>query len=456
MPSLGESLAALVTHAAQPEVDDSQQFLAFPHFFFPVPPRAVADPNDPEGFDLIHKVNMVPDEAPVFRLSADFLWRPYRDLLEGRILPGKSDPQQGFASRFAAAQEMLEDGLMTPEGHIWHPVSFLPSAIETADAWTRAALGADSIRSLAGAVSAANKEWLSRFNTLVKFGDDFIESIHYEHLALIVVRPWLDSSVFQWRFWKHPGAPFSDGGNPPRGRLPGAAVKLILIRNLKMKLAPKPLPDVGPSIIFKTVGGSPPPAMGLGADLLKLSGAGAERPKRRRSSKADPGELDERIALLTARVDAEAGGDDPNFGGGAQKFHVPFTFDVSGARQVAQDGLAAAEADSQALSSGIASSRQQIATLQQTIARSGGSIFGIPRPQAMIAKQELMKAQLALAMSEEGLRTTEAAKRRWNDALAVLRQLDEAEVAAGPHVLALVCDRFPKAPDPDPELFAAT
>jgi anti-sigma-K factor RskA len=68
-------------------------------------------------------------------------------------------------------------------------------------------------------------------------------------------------------------------------------------------------------------------------------------------------------------------------------------------------------------------------------------------------KLDLASAQSTLQVAESNLAATEILVTRWRNALAVLDQLQAMSADPNPHVAALVCDRTPKAPNPDPALF---
>ncbi len=68
-----------------------------------------------------------------------------------------------------------------------------------------------------------------------------IESLSFDYLSVVVNRPWFISDVFKARFWKLPGGSpeLSDGQTPPSGRCPSYVAALVLARNLEVRLKPQ-------------------------------------------------------------------------------------------------------------------------------------------------------------------------------------------------------------------------
>ena len=67
---------------------------------------------------------------------------------------------------------------------------------------------------------------------------------------------------------------------------------------------------------------------------------------------------------------------------------------------------------------------------------------------------KLQQETLALAPLEQALSAAATENRRWQNAMKLIDQLASIPTDGNPYVLAMVCDRLPKAPDPDPAVFA--
>lgn len=454
MPSLGDSLTALVARACASDVDGADQFAAFPAFYFPVENDALATDGNSAAFQLLHLVNMIPDDAPKFRMAPEFVWQPYRDLLEEKILPAHADPQLGYASRFAGAEAALGDGLASVQGHIWHPVEYLPGDLEAG--WTTEEIFADSVSQLAASVSDADREWLAEIRTLPELGSEFVSSIRYERLTVLVLRPWFDRSVFDWRFWTYSGPPFSDGATYPRGRLPAVVSKLILIRNLTMKLTEKALPHVGPSVMYRTIDGSAPARPDILRHLIAVSGDHLKAAAVKEAVLDPAGPVVAQLQHLREAAAAEIADESPAAPAGFRKFHVKFGFDVSGPRAVTAAALASATGNVATVRTALESKRQVIEKMQAKLASmgSGGGPFGFGNLSRKILQATLQNESMSLVTLEPALAAADAECQRWQNAMALLDQLAAIPTDANPYVLAMVCDRLPKAPNPDPELFA--
>jgi hypothetical protein len=475
MASLAEGVSALTAHVASTEVDATKQYAVFPSFFFPVTQDSLASDGRPEAFDFIHRVNMIPSDAPRFTLSPSFVWSVYKQVLSDRALPEASDPQAGYASKFAEAKARMGHGLTTPQLYVYFETSVLPRDISPPNAWTPVALGPEKIKDLAARLEPVYREWLTRFNLLPELGDALVESVRFEQLSMAVLRPWFDPAVFTWRFWDLPGAPLSDGADPPRGRLPGVITRIVLARNLEVKLAAAPLPPVQ-RVVFRVAPGSATDAASQPRapldGLMALSGADvrAARPLMltKRLHAGHRGDLKTQIEAQKLELAREIGAPAAanGAGSGSQKFHVPFGFDVQGPRAVSGAALNSAAAARAAKESERAKALAKIEDLKAAIMRlersahAGGGPFGFPVGLAITSQKQ--KLQLDIAAIEAGLpqldvqiAQAQAEEARCNQALEVLKQLEAIQADDTCYVLALVCDRVPKSPDPDPALFPA-
>jgi hypothetical protein len=343
MPSLSTALAAIIAHNHFAEIEEGKQFAAFPSFFFPITTDALAANNKPAAFDFVHRINMIPADAPVFNTSSRLVWDVYERVLKDRRLPANSDPQQGYAKRFAEAKAQFGHGQLTTTENTYFTTVITPQDIENDVAWTKVALSRELISNEARSLPGRVASWLERFNTLPVLGEDIVDSVSFEKFTGVVLRHWYDPDIFTLKFWDLEGVPISDGGNPPRGRMPGVPAKLVLLRNVVIKLATVRMPDVSPTIVYRRLdGGAEAPVPTIGDQILHVSAAGL-RPKML----FDPlsplnGPVREQIAKFAAEEAASSseltGGTTVDALGsgtrtlGAQKFHVPFTIDSSKAR----------------------------------------------------------------------------------------------------------------------------
>ena len=145
---------------------------------------------------------------------------------------------------------------------------------------------------------------------------------------------------------------------------------------------------------------------------------------------------------------------------GAQKFHVPLRFETADAMTVATNELAVAQADRDSKNSTVSETRTRVARMEEEHAKLANSIgssgtFGIslPNPARIRLELEIAASTANLPTAEQELAQAEQRLQRWQDAVGVLKQLAATPEDPNPYVAALVCDRIPKSPNPDPALF---
>lgn len=476
MPSLAQALAAVVAQASTSEVAPGQ-LAAFPGFLFPVPPEALTADGEPASFDFMHRINMIPHHPPAFPLSADLVWDVYGRILTERALAKTADGREVDVVAFAAAKARLGDGEITLSENGYFTTAVTPTDLDAAHNWTDAAIGSEVIGPLAQGLAPAEQAWMARFNVLPMLGDDLIESVRFQRAALVVLRPWFDASIFDLHGWDLPGAPVSDGGDPPSGRLPALVVKLVVVRGLRFKLAATRLPDTGPTIVFRRVDGVDvaPPALPA-VQLLQISASDLRPMLLTRPLRADAGPITEQIKAMAFAVAEETGARALDVAAdaiprdkaepvvataapalpGAQRFHVPFTFDTTAAWTLARDeqvaanaALAAREAERQRLQATIDALRGEVARLTPQ-GRPHDRWWRIltPAKRLLLAKQaELAAAETQVPAADEALAAAQREQLRARRACQLLEQLDAVTADDKAYVLSLICDRIPKAPD---------
>lgn len=117
--------------------------------------------------------------------------------------------------------------LLTDIGSQYAPTGFSPTDINSDSNWLHTAMDSDEIAKLvSGAPPGLHVE---------ATGD--AERIEWEYRAVSIMRPWFNPAVLTSRIWRDgPGQePLSDGGDPPQGRLPAYVTALILLRHLKVQ-----------------------------------------------------------------------------------------------------------------------------------------------------------------------------------------------------------------------------
>jgi hypothetical protein len=496
VPSIAEALSASIVEATSTEVEPARQYVAFPSFYFAITPDALATDGRPAAFDFVHRVNMVPESPPQFTLSAKFVWDVYERVLLDRELPPSADGHEGYAVRFAEASAKLGSGQMSTTYERYFPTGVTPVGIDEPSAWSTVALDAESIRRIAANLDERSKQWFERFNTLPALGADLIESVTFDRLVLVLLRPWFDPEIFASRFWKLSGDPISDGAEPPRGRLPGVVSKLVLLRNLKLKFAGVPLPEVE-TVVYRSVdGGASAPVLGSGDQLVRFSSQPTAPSILAQPLNADGGSVSDQVEALRAKAANEIAEmtptEQPGAGdgaarpiAGAQRFHVPFVFDSQATRAVAKNDLDHADADYAAKEAALGDLKMRVAALQAQLARERavvrdhrhvavtlardhrhpgvGATASVGSPGSAGPSQtelDLAAAESLVPAAEQALAAANIEKARWEKALRELDSLDassaaQASASAMAHALALICDRTPKSPNPDLALFGS-
>jgi hypothetical protein len=122
------------------------------------------------------------------------------------------------------------------------PTSFSPPGITAQSDWADATVDGSQYEQLVGNAPQDLKQRLYS-------ADPGYVSVRFEFARLNVERAWFPRGAFESRIWKTSGdSPmFSDGGDPPKGKLPGYVTAVILVRNIQVrKLAPPPHPSPPP------------------------------------------------------------------------------------------------------------------------------------------------------------------------------------------------------------------
>jgi hypothetical protein len=133
--------------------------------------------------------------------------------------------------------EISEIADLNGQGVGFYTTFFSPSdAFDPDLAWTSIHLTRTEIEAL---IQSAPPELKSRFDTGVP--DPELESISLEYNDVVVIRPWFKQEFFQSRFWRLEGnAVVSDGQVPRQGKIPAYITSLIVARNVQIRRRTKP------------------------------------------------------------------------------------------------------------------------------------------------------------------------------------------------------------------------
>jgi uncharacterized coiled-coil protein SlyX len=470
MSSLFDAFAALIAHLNETESGLTQEYLAFPAFYYPLDASDLdlGQAKELEEFSL--RVNMIPSGDPLFSVSDDFLWGIYARVLKDALISTKG-PE--LNRHFVEARAKLGDGLATVFGgsdFIFFPAGIIPTDLRDTRVWTPVHLDQQMIGELAPRLGARDRDWLRRFHLLTDLGGEIVTRVSCELTPVVITRGWFDPEVLTWRFWDLPGKVLSDGNDPPRGELPGYITKLLLIRNLVIGIDLKPpsgsvpVSTLGTTIMMHAVTG---PTAQQFERLAEFS----HPPERPRSATFRVGEARAKFttfhldgvpapelldfkAVLAETLDPIS---PPGAPDGFVRFHVPLAYDTADALQqnaadlkVVQDERLQLEAQRNAIA-GEVSELQQLIALGKTI-----RIFG---PNDQVRDHRDLRSQLArqtqaLNAINAQIAQHQAQEARLKEVGDSLRKLPTQNQNPDPYVLALVCERVPKSPNPDPALFS--
>jgi hypothetical protein len=131
------------------------------------------------------------------------------------------------------------------EGQNFYETHFFPENFFKPDAqgqWTKLTLDASEIDALSAKAPEGIRNLASSSVSGVKTQavDLEIARLSVELIRVPIMRSWLNPSVFRSNLWKWSGSrePLSDGLTPPQGSLPAYTTSMILARNFQVELKP--------------------------------------------------------------------------------------------------------------------------------------------------------------------------------------------------------------------------
>jgi hypothetical protein len=485
MASLFDTFSALVVEMKELTGLAEGQFLSFPAEQLPFDKTnlVLEDPN--VAYEFAALVNSIPDDSPQFVRKADFIWRVYKTILEEKDLA--PEPLSGIthSTAFHNARETFGLDRPRPNGEFFYDTSVLPIDLDDPQIWTRLIIDNAATKIEAAKLDEVNKAWLGQFRLLNNLGESFVEAVTCEVATISIVRPWLDPDVFEWRFWDMPDTIFSDGKVPATGKLPCIISKMVVARNIKVIISTSPLPQISNTALFRKQGNDDghsdtdiitqlisfsnlSPEIPPQAELID----GVQKPEAPDAQATVAASLIQKFGHLKfadikhqlAQPDrsvAEPPSDTPKATDAPIRgLHVPFSFDTETARIFWTSELASSEA---ALTSHTA---QQTAT-QANIPRIRSMITAWQEGRITDHRTPPQSQQEAIAGLESGLVQEQQSLQKYGAIIAnvqatisfikntlnILTKLSEKPVNPQSFVLAMVCTRTPKSPNPDPELF---
>jgi len=180
-------------------------------------------------------------DEPLFReriksIETDWEIKGFRTQVESAqqtvALLGSQDAHRSWTDWKARYQPILDEKKDTNDmGYAWS--GFTPSNALDVGSWLHFTLTADEANKL---IKEAPAELRARLGPNPVSFD--IESLSFEYSCVKVIRPWFDSEVFKSRFWRfYDGSKLvSDGVNPAIGSCPLYVTALVFARKLEIKL----------------------------------------------------------------------------------------------------------------------------------------------------------------------------------------------------------------------------
>ncbi len=171
-------------------------------------------------------------------------------------------PQLKWRDWTAACNPAI-DFLTDPTGNgTFGPTVFAPYDIFDHGAWPSFSIAGSDIANL---VNQAPAELKAIFGT--QSGSSEIDSLSFEYCSVALARHWFQPDPFYARFWRFadPTVQLSDGNVPPAGSWPAYIAAVVFARNIVVKshgtgaVQPQPLRSF-PPLVLASVHAAPPPA----------------------------------------------------------------------------------------------------------------------------------------------------------------------------------------------------
>jgi hypothetical protein len=150
------------------------------------------------------------------------------------VLLGEKEPAKRISGYLSDFEACREKDLLTNDPVGTYSTFYSPNdALDPRAEWSRVNITKAEMKSLLDGAPPSIKR---------KVGGNSggIESLSVEYAKLVVMRPWFNQSVFDSRYWKlPPGDPaVSDGQLPRKGRIPAFITNMIVARKITIERLP--------------------------------------------------------------------------------------------------------------------------------------------------------------------------------------------------------------------------
>lgn len=509
MGKKGNAFAALIAELEKRFVNGEAEYLTFPQArVFVAPDALVFDPGEievkpdaPAGAaqgealerqeDFARLVNQIPPAHARFDFDGRVLWSVYGRVMNTAdlALGGDEEIALDIAQEFQTYKfdfDLAERASITGVGSTYYPTDRMPkNDLKDNSVWTPIVLGESDFDELGVQASDGVRSWLSDVGLLDDpLGSNIsLESVSIEVFPLTILRPWLHPKVFESRAWRWEDEPLSDRGNPPKGMLPAYITGLILARNLVMDLKVK-LPQIG---------SMPPTKPGLTLVAQQFApqisiASGAKSAHRHPKAAAGISIKQFVQSGIATKPEGDTATGTPGIiamtlGGAVARFPVPADFDCDRHLGTVSSALNATKAEQQRLERVVDELQRQIDDLQKKITKTRNRLTrfikaGLTDKSTITirnhstGKDEVIKLRdlkVRLNQMERDMKRKVADRdKAKNDLPAQSKAVKQLAKTQGQlellcqiesggddvFILGFVCEKLPKSPDPDPELFA--
>ncbi len=176
------------------------------------------------------------DQEPILRahitaVEGDWRTAGYRDEIEAALAIVQSVSAANPALRWRDWQAAFNPDLdlITEAGGQFAPTGYSPVNLQDSTAWSRFEISSTEITAL---VAEAPEE----LRRALHDDPDPIDQVAFDYRSVALTRPWFSEAALTSRIWRMPVGedPLSDGANTASGQCPAYVVALVLMRGLEV------------------------------------------------------------------------------------------------------------------------------------------------------------------------------------------------------------------------------
>jgi hypothetical protein len=191
------------------------------------------DGDNPEAARHWAEVEEPALRAALAKAESDWKILGHRDEVEAALLAERNAAQQNPRQRWREWSYAFNpdiDLLTEPSGGRFAPTGVTPKDFATNTEWLRFDISAGEMAKLVNEAPAALKVVLD-----AAAGNN-IDHVSFDYRSVAVVRPWFDSAALTSRIWRSsdPDLALSNGADPASGTCPGYVTAIVFIRNLQV------------------------------------------------------------------------------------------------------------------------------------------------------------------------------------------------------------------------------